>query len=463
MRRRLILTFCTLTLLVLVTFAYPLGRTVIDVRLRQDQNTVLSHAFTIAERTAPDLRKPEGLPDSLQDAVERDELRLVIIDGNGVSTYDSADTSGRTFSNRPEFAAALTGEPNSGIRYSSSLAASIVYAAVPIRTDDGDVVGAVRVTADERQLVDAARQVWLLLGVAAAVTFLAAVGAAIVFARWVTRPLDLVRDATSRRAGGELSARAHLDTGPIEVRHLADVTNQAADRMQDMIAERTRFAADAAHQLRTPLAALGLRLETIMNLHPGEDSDAAMRSYARLANICDALLARARNGKVTPNLQQTELREVCERVTATFGPLGERRHVALTNTVTSLLLATDVTLLETCLGELVVNAIDASPPGAAVELSAERDGDDLLVKVGDRGAGMANEDLERAFDPFWRRQLHPEQVGSSGLGLAQARDLARILGGDVWLTQRHGGGIEAVVRLPAATGGTPKLPDVHPR
>ncbi|MGE3141432.1 MAG: sensor histidine kinase, partial [Thermoleophilia bacterium] len=104
--------------------------------------------------------------------------------------------------------------------------------------------------------------------------------------------------------------------------------------------------------------------------------------------------------------------------------------------------------LEQVLDNLVANALAVAPAGTEVTLAAGRDGRDVEVTVTDAGPGMSPEDRESAFDRFWRGR---EDRRGSGLGLAIVRSLVEADGGTVRLEEASGGGLRAVVRVPAAT------------
>ena len=104
--------------------------------------------------------------------------------------------------------------------------------------------------------------------------------------------------------------------------------------------------------------------------------------------------------------------------------------------------------LEQVLDNLLANAIEAAPPGTTVALAATADGTAAEITVTDAGPGMDAESREHAFDRFWRGR---DDRHGSGLGLAIVKRLVEADGGTVRLEEAPGGGLQAVVRLPAAT------------
>ena len=115
-------------------------------------------------------------------------------------------------------------------------------------------------------------------------------------ARWTVDPLQRLDDHAAELGRGELHARADTHTGPPEVVALATTFNEMADRLDELVSSQRRFVADASHQLRTPLTALRLRLETLDPHDPVAVSttrDAALQESARLTRVVDGLLALA--------------------------------------------------------------------------------------------------------------------------------------------------------------------------
>lgn len=289
----------------------------------------------------------------------------------------------------------------------------------------------------------------------AALTLLAAVGAVglavttavgLGLARTVARPLSQLEQAAEAAGEGDLTVRAPA-AGPPEVRSLARRFNEMAEKLQALLRSQEEFVADASHQLRTPLAALRLRLENLeQDIDPSgrEDLDGCLTEVERLSQLVDGLLALARADRATTSQQPLNLAEiVSERVDA-WTPLAAERSVALHQQVDQGLAASGAAeRLEQVLDNLIENALAVSPPGTAIMVRGERRDAFAELHVVDRGPGMTAEQRERAFDRFWRARAGE----GSGLGLAIARRLAQADGGEIELLASDGGGIDAVVRL----------------
>ena len=225
--------------------------------------------------------------------------RIVVVDTAGVSVADSDNPNGvpRDFSTRPEIVAALDGQRTSGTRASETLGSSLLYVAVPVASG-GSVHGAVRITYPTSAVDARIRSTWLRLGLLSIVVLALVAAVGVMFARGVTRPVRRLERASARLAGGDLAVRVDTNEGPPELRGLAETFNTTAAHLAQLIDSQHRFVADASHQLRTPLTALRLRLETLAP-HVAEPArpklDAAIAETNRLGRLVHSLLVLARS------------------------------------------------------------------------------------------------------------------------------------------------------------------------
>ena len=169
---------------------------------------------------------------------------------------------------------------------------------------------------------------WLLLGAIGGVVLAAATVVGLQFARTLTRPLSELEQTAAAVGAGDLQARAPTDSGPPEMRALAAELNETVARLDALLRSQQEFVADASHQLRTPLAALRLRLE---NLERDVDEEgkpsleAALAEVNRLARLVDALLALARADASRPSPEPIDLDElVASRLDAWSDELAAR-------------------------------------------------------------------------------------------------------------------------------------------
>ena len=456
MTRRLVLSYLSLTIVVLAMLEVPLGfvyarreRAQLSAKVERDAVTVASLAESTVEHDAVTANLPALTALARRYAADTGG-RVVIVDKQGVALVDSAPLAPgrRTFATRPEIRAALNGNVATGVRSSNTLGYDILYVAVPIASG-GVIHGAVRITFPMSEVDQRVRNYWLALAGIAAIALAAAALLGLSFARWIRRPLAGLEVAAAEAAAGDLSARAPVPDAPPEVRHLALQFNDMVARVDGLVAAQRDFVADASHELRTPLTALQLRLE---NLERHVDAggrgglDAASAEVERLSSLVDSLLALARADAGTAPAENLDLTAaVRERVDA-WEPVAGRTQLRL-DARASVTARAGPDRVAQVVDNLVANALRHAPDGSPVTVTVLRAGSYAELRVRDEGEGMTDEQKARAFDRFWRAG---SADGGSGLGLPIARRLVEVDAGTIELQDAVGGGLDVVVRLPAA-------------
>ena len=458
MKRRVLVTYLLLTLLVLVSLEVPLAISYRDRQIAQVEAGLERDAFVLSAFVEDSLEGTgsQDLQAVVTNYSEQTDGRAVIVDADGEVLADS-DPNGdgqRNFASRPEIRAALNKEVATGTRYSTTLGTGLVYVAVPVSSGQA-VHGAVRLTYSTDQVDARVYRYWLLLLGAGLVTLAAATAIGILLARWVTRPLALLQGAATRIGDGDLGTRADTGDGPPEVRDLAIAFNTTAVRLQQLVTAQEQFVADASHQLRTPLTALRLRLEMLELELEGansDDLDAALSEVQRLSRLVDGLLSLARAER-SPTTRPEPI--------PLAGPLADRssiwdlvaneRGVAIAASPTTLSGRITTDTFDQVLDNLIANALEVSPPGTTVSLFAETEAIQsakvVAVHVSDQGPGMTDEQRDRAFDRFWRAGTTRSELGGSGLGLAIVQKLLESEGASIELRIADGGGLDAVILL----------------
>jgi signal transduction histidine kinase len=458
--RRFLATYIALAIVVLVSLEIPLGiqygrseRRDLTGRIEQDALLMATFAEDSLERGLT--RPPAGLARIASSYQRQPGGRVVIIDANGLSLLDTKPPfpGPRSFTSRPEFAAALRGQVATGQRHSKTLGTNLMYVAVPVASG-GVIRGAVRITYPTGTLDARVHRYWLILGATGGIVLLLATAVGIQFARTLTKPLSQLEEAAAAVGAGDLEARAPTTAGPPEIRALASEFNQTVTRLDGLLRSQREFVADASHQLRTPLAALQLRLENLERDvdETGKPSlEGALAEVDRLARLVEGLLTLARADASRPSPEPIDILSLVNtRVDAWHHELAARA-VAITTQVRpgTAVLATPGSL-EQVLDNLISNAARAMPGGGRVTLTAAGAGDAVELHVRDTGPGMTPDQRARALDRFWRAS----STGTgTGLGLAIVSRLVAADGGTVELRAADGGGLDVVIRLPA--GETP--------
>jgi signal transduction histidine kinase len=318
-------------------------------------------------------------------------------------------------------------------------------------TTSGLPTGALVLARPTGELDNRLRMLWTWLAGVAAVGLLAAGIAAVMLARWVGRPLSDLDAAAQKLGGGELDTRSPTRHGPPEVRRLARTFNTMAARLETLVHGHQAMMADVSHQLRTPLAALRLRLDLLT-----QDADhatatelaAAQGEIARLSRLVDGLLAIARAENVVGTPVEVAVDAVIGDRAAAWAPVAEERGVELTTACPGPVRASlGDGHLEQILDNLLANALDAVPSGGHVTVSAAATGQGARVTVADDGPGMNQPQQDAAF-----RRFASTSPPGAGLGLAIVHRLVTSNGGSATLSDTPGGGLTVTVDLP---GGQP--------
>jgi two-component system sensor histidine kinase BaeS len=297
------------------------------------------------------------------------------------------------------------------------------------------------------------------LGLAA----VASIGLAWWVARGVAKPIEAVGAAAEALAAGDLARRVAPPGSALgassEVVQLTDDFNRMADALERYEAQRTAMVADVAHELRTPLTAMALRLEAIAEgLAPFDAAEVErlrrqttllhrLVEDLRVLSLADAGRLDLRVAPVDPNALATEAAESAAAVAAAKGVTVDVAADPEAGEGPPLLADRD--RLAQVLGNLLDNAVRATPEGRRVRLEVLRDGGAVAFRVVDEGPGIAAADLAHVFDRFrqgehGRRDLR----GGSGLGLAIVRTLVEAHGGTVAAANGAAGGAVLTVRLP---------------
>jgi signal transduction histidine kinase len=458
---RLLASFLTLTVLVLVVLEVPLGITFADHERDRVTTEIERDAVVLSSFVEDALQDGGPIDRAAIDGYEKSTAaRVVVVDTKGIAIVDTEGPAGRSFATRPEIVAALDGRVATGTRHSATLGHDLLYVAVPVASA-GRVFGAVRVTYASNEMDRRVSRYWWTLAGVAAVSIVAVTLLGLVLARSVSKPLRRLERTTLALGRGDLAARVGQVDGPPLVRSLAGVFDDMAARLEDLVTAQDAFIADASHQLRNPLTALRLRLENVrrdVGASGIDDLDGALDEVVRLSRMVDGLLVLARSSRdAAPRpVYAIDIGPVVRAEQATWSALADERGVDLRADVGTgaLALATEERVRQV-IDNLVANALDAAPAGTSIDLRVDVGSTHVVVHVVDQGTGLSAEERVHAFDRFWQASTTTSrQLGGSGLGLAIVRRLVEADGGDVRLDAAASGGVDAVVRYRRELGRT---------
>jgi signal transduction histidine kinase len=261
--------------------------------------------------------------------------------------------------------------------------------------------------------------------------------------RKVMRGLDAAEVQARSINFDKHGTRLPLDKVPYEVRGLVTAVNEALTRLDDGYERHRRFLADAAHELKTPIAILQTRVE---NLDTGPERTRLLADTARLAAMAEQLLDLQRLAQSQVDFQAVDLVPLAERVVADHAPLAISAgyDISLRAPDPAQWVLGDRGAIERLLTNLVQNAVVHGGNEGAIEIEMAGHG---AFEVHDSGPGIAPEHREKVFEPFYR--IRPLDRGA-GLGLNLVREVVRQHGGSIAVLPSHLGGVCFRVQLPIA-------------
>ncbi len=260
-----------------------------------------------------------------------------------------------------------------------------------------------------------------------------------IFARKLSAPIKLFADAADRLGRDPRAAPLATLKGPAEITMAVRAFNGMQERLRRYVEDRTAMVGAIAHDLRTPLTRLRFRIESApedLRLKMAADID-------QMEEMISAALAFVRDASQAGDRTALELASLLESV---CDEMAETGHAVTLEPAEKMVIEGDPLALRRLITNLLENAVKF---GGEARARISTEPGHAIIEIEDNGPGIPPEDLERVFEPFFRREpSRSRQTGGIGLGLAVVRSVARGHGGDVVLTNREGGGMTARVILP---------------
>jgi signal transduction histidine kinase len=258
-------------------------------------------------------------------------------------------------------------------------------------------------------------------------------------ARRIVRPLRALTERVGN-VGLTTASSPMVADGPSDVRELIDAFNQADTRLSSLLTEKDVMLGAIGHDLKTPLAALRVRIE---NVEDDAERDKMAATVDEMVTILDDILMLARVGKSAEDVQKTDIGALIDTVVSEFPDdakitidKASERYVAPVRPV----------LIRRALRNLVGNALQYA---GNADVRMERKGGTIQLIVDDDGPGIPVDQLDRIFEPFARVESSRNRaLGGSGLGLTIARAIAHAHHGSITLQNRATGGVRAILSLP---------------
>ncbi len=354
----------------------------------------------------------------------------------------------------PEVVAALENRDVANVR-----ADGVMYAAVSIANEDNDLVGCVLLCTSmediQANLDSVGRTVRVILaGILSVVAFIM-----LLVSRQITEPLRQMIVVIKSMADGRLDQRVQVkQRSHNEVMELAEACNTMAEKLEQVENSRQQFVSNVSHELKTPLSSLKVLSESLLL-----EQDVPKETYVeflqdinsevdRMTAIINDLLALVRLGQDEPEkvLADTDMDELMSSVVKRLQPLARKKNINLRyDLVKNSTAQVDAMRLSLALSNLVDNAIKYTPENGSISVSLDADHQNAFVTVSDNGVGIAEEELDKIFERFYRvDKTRGRDTGGTGLGLAITKATVLFHNGSIKVTSNEGEGTTFVVRLP---------------
>ena len=386
--------------------------------------------------------------------------RVLVTDSAGQVLYDTRETLGAVgkYTFYSEIVQALEGYDAFSCSYRDGAFRSRAASPVLYQNRIFGSVYAYEYDTEQAELLEGLQSNLLKLsaGIAAAVVLLS-----FILSRMLTRKISALLTGIRKVREGAYEHRTHIP-GRDEIAQIGEEFNSLTDRLQTTETLRRRFVSDASHELKTPLAAIRLLTDSIlqtdnMDMETVRDFVTDIGSEAeRLSRITEDLLRLTRldSNQVDPP-EVVEVAPVLEQVMRMMSLLAQEKGTELTCQTGG-----DCRVLATkgevhqVIYNLTDNAVKYSGSHGSVRVELRRDGNDVVLTVADNGPGIPEEDLPRVFERFYRvDKARSRAAGGTGLGLSIVQDTVTKRGGTVSAANRPEGGAVFTVRWPTAEGG----------
>lgn len=401
----------------------------------RDQAEAVARELVGAPDGTLSLKLPEGLKDLYSEAYGR-------------YAYDIVDSSGRVlFSSRTDRAPLFPAEsPSSSSAFHETIRNDSVISGASVEKNVNGQIVWIRVAEDlaHRDVIidDIVTNFFRGVGWITIPILLILLATDIIIFRRAIIPLLRASEEAKNIGPARTDIRLPVERIPAEILPLVVAVNQAFDRLEEGFRVQRQFTADAAHELRTPLAILRTRIDTLGDRTQATDLH---RDIEGMSRIVGQLLEIAELDTLIVDPSETaDLQNVCSEVIGSIAPLAlsEQKDIALKGAAGAVMVKGNAEMLRRAIRNLAENAIRYTARGTAVEIVVENDGS---VRVSDQGPGIPESERELIFQRFWRSDRR--RSDGAGLGLSIVRGVVDDHGGTITVESGLAGGTQFTMRL----------------
>ena len=302
---------------------------------------------------------------------------------------------------------------------------------------------------------------WTLTGVGAVILLLGLTVGGWLVGR-ALKPVAAIGAAAAKISAGDLSQRINITDTDTELGQLAAILNATFMRLERAFTQQKQFAADAAHELRTPVTVMLTQTQTALNRERDATSykltvEACQRAAQRMRRLIESLLELARfdAGQEVLRCQHVDLGATVAAGVELVQPLAAEQGVTISVTAAPLTVTGDGDRLAQVVNNLLTNAIQYNRSGGTVSVKLASQNGLAVLTIADTGQGIAPADLPRVFERFYRTDQARTGGGNAGLGLSICQAIVTAHGGIIEAASETGSGTTFTVRLPLGPAAAP--------
>ena len=451
----------------LIFFFLIIRVSVRDYYLDEREDQLLRSANIIARNVANDIfqiRNPnvwQRFDDELTSKSQENQFRILVFDAKYMVINDTNKTSIDNTYVIPEVIEAISrSDTREAVSIHPQVAPSIpprIYAAAAIMDENAQRVGAVLVVASIEDIYTALAAIERTLLLYTALMSIGILAAVFFLSKLLVDPIHNISNVVTKMAEGSLSQRIAV-RGRDEFAELAEAFNRMTEKLDAVEKTREEFVSNVSHELKTPLSSIKVLTESIL-LQENVPTDMYIEFLRDINSEIDRMtdivldlldLVRLDQGGDGLHIRPMDLNKMAEDILKRLYPLAEQKDIELLyEDVRKVIVDADEMKLGMAVSNLVENGIKYTPEGGVVKLIVDGDHQNAFITVQDTGIGIADEDLDKVFNRFYRvDKTRDRETGGTGLGLAITRATVLLHNGSIRVVSKENEGTTFVARLP---------------
>ncbi len=384
--------------------------------------------------------------------------RVVFIDDQGMVVGDSVRVGGllNQTLDHEDVKNALDGEVSNSITYSERIGHQIMQMAIPVKEGNGDIIGVIFLSTSLEDVHQTLADIRIFLFLSTVLAMAIVGGGSIALARRFTGPLEELTVAARKMSEGKLDQHIEFTSGD-EIGRLADQFNVMAKRLNYYTNNLKKFAADVAHEVRTPLTTMSLLTKSLKehDMDPEQQKefvDDLDNELDRLVQLVNDLLELSKLEKNRVEYEEVTMNFLLKDMIKENRYRFKQSGVDLIELIPEEMMKVSAVpmQLRQVVSNLLDNALNYTPTGGSVTVSLDQVEGEVIITVEDTGSGIPKEDQSFIFERFYRvDKARSREGGGTGLGLAIVSEIVAKHNGRVWVEREEGQGSSFYFALPA--------------